>query len=139
MTEVHTSQKLPFSADQVWDMIGRFGSVANWHPAVVRSEEREEDGATVRELSLLDGSKVLERLEKLDDGARSCTYSIVSSPFPVANYSATLSVRAEDENSCTVEWAGSFEAAGASEDEATKVVRQIYETGFENLRKMFGT
>lgn len=44
----------------------------------------------------------------------------------------------KDGKSCTVEWSSSFEPAGASESEAVKVIRGIYEAGFDNLRKMFG-
>jgi hypothetical protein len=44
----------------------------------------------------------------------------------------------KDGKSCDVEWSSTFEPAGASEPEAVKVIRGIYEAGFENLRKMFG-
>jgi hypothetical protein len=44
----------------------------------------------------------------------------------------------KDGKSCQAEWSSTFEPAGASEPEAVKVIRGIYEAGFENLRKMFG-
>ena len=44
----------------------------------------------------------------------------------------------QDGKSCTVEWSSAFEPSGASEPEAVKVIRGIYEAGFDNLRKMFG-
>ena len=60
-------------------------------------------------------------------------------PLPVAKYHATLKV---SENAgglgCTVEWSSEFEAAGAPASEAEKVIRGVYEAGFNNLRKMFG-
>ncbi|MDJ0949013.1 MAG: SRPBCC family protein [Alphaproteobacteria bacterium] len=138
MTKVSTSTKLPVSADTVWQMIGRFGAMAEWHPGAISSEEKEEGGATIRETTIPGGAKLVERLEQIDEQERACTYSIVSGPLPVANYTATISVRAEDANNCTVDWSSEFEPAGVGEDRAVAIVREIYETGFENLRKMYG-
>jgi hypothetical protein len=45
----------------------------------------------------------------------------------------------KDGKSCNVQWSSMFEPAGTSEPEAVRVIRGIYEAGFENLRKMFGT
>ena len=40
--------------------------------------------------------------------------------------------------SCTVDWSSQFDAEGASENDAVAIVRQVYEAGFENLKRMFG-
>ena len=52
-------------------------------------------------------------------------------------YKATIRVR-ESENGSEVEWSSDFEAEGASNDDAVKVIQDIYNTGFQNLRKIFG-
>ena len=44
----------------------------------------------------------------------------------------------KDRKSCTIEWSSTFEPPGACEPVAVKVIRGIYEAGFDNLRKMFG-
>jgi len=139
MSDVNMSTKLPVAADMVWQAIGGFSTIAQWHPAIEKSEETIEDGATIRTLSLAGGAgTVVERLETLNDSERSCTYSIVSSPMPLSNYEATLRVRADGPMACTVEWSSSFDAEGAAENDAVAAVRQVYESGFENLKKMFG-
>ena len=139
MSNVDLSTKLPVSADIVWQTIGGFSSIAQWHPAIESSEETSEDGATIRTLALAGGAgTVVEKLETLNDKERSCTYSIVSSPMPLSNYEATLRVRADGPMSCTVEWSSQFDAEGASENDAAAAVRQVYEAGFENLKRMFG-
>jgi hypothetical protein len=38
-----------------------------------------------------------------------------------------------------VAWISEFEPSGAPEGEAVKVIRGLYEVGFENLRKLFGS
>jgi hypothetical protein len=139
MSKVSTSTKLPVSADMVWNTIGGFSSIAGWHPGIERSEEVKEGGTTTRKLSLAGGvGTVVERLETHDDAARSYSYSIVSGPIPVADYNATIKVIPEGAASCTVEWTSDFEAKGVPEPDAVAAIRQVYEAGFENLRKMFG-
>ena len=139
MPKVNMSTKLPVAADAVWSMIGNFNAMTQWHPAIENSEESTEDGATIRTLTLAGGAgKVIERLDTHDDKDRSCTYSIVTAPLPVSDYSATIRVIADGAMSCTVEWTSEFEAEGATENDAVAVIRDVYESGFENLRRMFG-
>ena len=139
MTKVNMTTELPVSADAVWAVIGNFNALARWHPAVEKSEELKEGGATVRKLTLKGGGTILERLETSDDKARSYGYAIVESPLPVSAYHSWIKVRpGKDASSCSVEWSSEFEAAGAPESEAVKAIRGIYEAGFRSLQKMFG-
>jgi uncharacterized protein YndB with AHSA1/START domain len=139
MAKVSMSTTLPVPARTVWDAIGGFNSLAKWHPAVAKSEEAKEGAATVRRLTLHGGGTIVERLEGKDDRKRTYTYSILQGPLPVAGYTATLHVEeSNDGKSCTVEWSSAFEPSGTSEPEAVKVIRGIYEAGFDSLRKMFG-
>jgi hypothetical protein len=58
----------------------------------------------------------------------------------VANYHSTLRVRENPGGrGCTVEWSSDFEPSGVPESEAMKIVRGIFDAGFDNLRRMFGT
>lgn len=139
MAKVSLSTTLPVPARTVWDAIGGFNSLAKWHPAVAKSEESKEGAATIRRLTLHGGGTIIDRLEGKDDKKRTYTYSIVAGSLPVAAYKATLHVEEnKDGKSCKIEWSSTFEPSGASEPEAVKVIRGIYEAGFENLRKMFG-
>ncbi len=140
MSKVSTSMKLGVSAKQVWDLIGGFNALPDWHPAIEKSTIEGEEGATgsVRRLGLAGGGEIVERLEQLDDSGRSYSYSIVSSPLPLANYNATIRVSEDADGNATVEWSGEFDPAGASETDAMKVVEGIYQAGFDNLKKMFG-
>ncbi len=137
MAKVSSSTDLPVPAKTVWDVIGNFNALPDWHPAVEKSEIKKEDGSTLRKLSLVGGGSIEEKLEQIDDKERLYTYSILSGPLPVANYRATLRVRDGDKG-CTVEWSSEFEAKGAPENAAVEAISGIYEAGFENLKRMFG-
>lgn len=139
MAKVDLSNDLPVPAKTVWDLIGNFNALADWHPAVAKSETTKEGGVTTRTLTLVGGGTIVERLESADPRERTYTYSILSGPLPVADYTATLRVReSEDGKGCTVGWSSEFTPSGASETDAVAAIRGVYEAGFENLRKMFG-
>lgn len=136
MSKVTMSNKYPVSAEKLWEMIGGFNALPQWHPAVEKSEL--EEGGSVRRLSLVGGGEIVERLEKMNDAEYAYTYSIVDSPLPVTNYSATLRLENDGEGGCKVTWSGDFVPQGVPEHDATKVIEGIYRAGFDNLRKMFG-
>ncbi len=139
MPKVSSTTELPVPAKTVWDVIGNFNALPDWHPAVAKSQLEKQNGGTLRKLSLVGGGTIEEKLEQIDDKERRYTYSIVSGPLPVANYTATLRVReAQDGEGCTVEWTSEFEAKGAPEGDAVAAISGIYEAGFENLKKIFG-
>src|SRR3954453_22725217 len=122
-----TASKL--SADAVWSKIGDFCGISNWHPAVEKCE-LSADGKT-RTLSLKDGGTV-EAPVKMDAAGHSYTYSIVSSPLPVANYTSTISVAADGAGSMMT-WVGKYDAKDASDAEAKKVIDGIYDSGLKAL------
>ena len=140
MAKVQVEITLHVPASAVWNMIGGFNELARWHPAVVKSEEiKDKSGVTTRRLTLNDGGVIVAELEEHDDRARTYSYSVVETPLPVAGYHARLHVReSADGSSCTVAWTSEFEASGAPESEAVKVIRGLYEAGFDNLRRLFG-
>jgi hypothetical protein len=124
------------SPDELWNLIGKFNALPDWHPAIQSS--KLEDEGRLRRLSLLGGGEIVERLETIEEGDRLYRYSIVSGPLPVANYTATLRVREDEDGNSIVDWSSEFDPAGASETDAVAAVQQVYQAGFDNLKKMFG-
>ena len=135
MAKIKMKTDLNVAADEVWKLIGGFNTLPDWHPAIEKSELQEE--GSMRRLSLAGGGTVVEKLERLDDSERVYTYSIIDSPLPVSNYTATICVKEDSEGKTTVEWSSEFEAKGATENEAIDVIAGIYQAGFDNLKKMF--
>ncbi|MEA2781733.1 MAG: hypothetical protein QOK29_3277 [Rhodospirillaceae bacterium] len=139
MAKVNLMIELPIPVETAWSTVGNFNALARWHPAVAKSEESKEDGATLRRLTLHGGGSILERLENTSDTERTYSYSIVESPLPVRGYKAQITVRpGKSPSSSTVEWSSEFEPSGAPEGEAVKVIQGIFEAGLQNLKKMYG-
>lgn len=126
----------PLTADAVsaWAAVGDFCGISKWHPVVTKCEMSEKDGKTFRTLTLKDGAKLLEQLVTFDKAAMSYTYTIVEGPLPVKNYKSTLSVKPAGSASI-LSWTGSFDANGAADAEAVKIITGIYEAGAGELAK----
>jgi mxaD protein len=117
------------------ETISDFNGMPKWH-AVVETSNLEGSGA-VRTLTLQGGGPpVVEKLESLDKQTRTLSDSITSGPLPREDYLATMEVRAVGEGNCELKWSSTFEAKGAPEAEAVKIVEGIYAAGFEGLKKL---
>lgn len=126
-------ESLEITPEKVWAVIGDFCGIANWHPAVAKCDLSEKDGKQVRTLTLQDGATIVEQLTEWNEENRSYTYTILESPLPVANYTATLSTKADDDGGAGIRWLGNFDAKGATDDEAKAVIEGIYEAGLNSL------
>ena len=132
---VKKKRAAPGDPEEVWALIGDFCAIKNWHPAVAECEETKDGDTTFRTLTLKDGGKIKEKLTGTEDTAYS--YEIVESPLPVKNYKATLSVEEDEDspNRSEVEWEATFDANGASDEDATKVIAGIFEDGVKAIKK----
>ncbi len=135
MTKVTVSTKLLAPAEEIWNLVGGWNALPEWHPAVETSAI--EDGGRRRRVRLADGSEIIEQLEKFDGEAKTYTYSIVSGTLPLTDYRSTITVSREGEKS-TVEWTTSFSPLGAPEAEISRLLEEFYRSGFDNLRKLLG-
>ncbi|AZQ52848.1 SRPBCC family protein [Burkholderia cenocepacia] len=137
MAQAHAGIEIAASADRVWELIGGFGSLPDWLPYIPASELSE--GGRVRRLANPAGDAIVERLVAFDEAQRSYTYAILAAPFPVVGYRSTLRVRERGPNASTVEWSGTFTPHGATDEEAVRLFRGIYEDGLAELAKRFAS
>ncbi len=139
MPEAFAGAVIPARVATVWRVVRDFGGLAAWQPAVagcVLADAAAPDRVgCVRTLAMADGQTVVESLLALDDRARSLTYGIVSSPYPVRSYRATLRVlpvTAADE--AFVGWSVTFDCDRADADELTEIFRNdIFAGGLRGL------
>lgn len=137
--QVTREAEINANADELWELVGEFGGLQNWHPAVVSSELTGTgmDAGDKRVLMLGDGGKIHETLQSWDNDKHEYSYVITESPLPVENYSSTLSVRPAGENKSVFTWSSTFDAKGASDEEAVKAITGVYDGGIEALKGMF--
>ncbi len=126
------------SPDKVWQAIGTFCGIADWHPAVTKCVLSKQHGAVVRTLSLKGGGTLVEKQTERSNNARHYAYVILKGPLPVSDYHSTIAVIAKGSGS-TVSWTGSFNAKGASDEDATKAIQGIYDSGLDALASKTGS
>jgi len=138
MPRIKLETRLAVSADMLWKTIGGFNALPQWHPSIEKSQTEGEGKGAVRTLKIVGGPTLVERLEHVSDTERVYRYSVVDSPLPVSSYVSEIRVRDNGDGSSTVEWSGEFEPKGAPETDVAKMLQGIYQTGLDNLKKMYG-
>lgn len=136
MLSVSETIDLNAPAATVWQTVGDFGAAARYLDAVERCELRRSHDSVERFLHLKGGGVVRERLVLSSKDDQALRYTIVESPLPVNDYISTVRVDALDDDHCRVTWASTFDARGASDDEAQAAIVDIYRMGFDGLKKL---
>ncbi len=134
MAEAKVVKKVNAPADAVWGQLSNFAGIKVGGPIEAVSYEGEGVGM-IRSISM-GGGLVVERLEEHDAGQRRFTYSIINEdcPLPFSNYSATVQISDDGDNTSTVEWTGTFDAKGVPEADAINVATGIYAGGIKGAK-----
>ncbi len=141
MAKIYVTSVIDAPVDKVWAVIRDFNGLPNWLPAF--SDSRIEGGlpsdavGCVRNFNLKEGGNIRERLLALSDVEYSCTYTIISSPLPVENYVATLSLKPiTDGNRTFAEWKAEFDSPQPKEMIET-IGNGVFQGGFDALKQRF--
>lgn len=144
MPRVYVSSVIGAPTDRVWERVRDFNGLPRWHPAI--RESRIENGepadrvGCVRDFYLQNGDRIREQLLGLSDYDMFCTYSILESPMPLQNYVATLRLTPVTDGERTfAEWSAEFDCAPeVAEDLVTGIGRNVFQGGFDSLKRHFG-
>jgi hypothetical protein len=140
---IFTSSVIDAPIDDVWAKIRDFNGLPAWNPAIadslIENGEPSDKVGCIRNFNLKDGGNIREQLLTLSDIDYQCTYSILISPMPLENYTATLRlVPITDGNRTYAEWTAQFSCQ--PEDEETLVNdigNNVFQGGFDALKSSF--
>jgi hypothetical protein len=127
------SVDVPGSPDAVWAAIGSFCAIGEWHPAIASCGL---DGRTppTRTLATQDHARFVELQTARDEANRFYTYTFLSSPLPVKNYSSTFKVTGKAKDVSTITWSGSYAADRGDAKQAQDALAGIYESGLAAIK-----
>jgi len=131
--DVKKSVDVSASPKATWKAIGDFCGIGKWHPAIAKCEISKKGGATYRTLTLKGGGEVHEKKLDWDDAKKTYSYSIESSPLPVANYTARMTVEPSASGS-TILWTAHFDAKDAPDEKAAETIGSIFDGGLASLK-----
>ena len=143
MPRVYVSSVINAPAAKVWERVRDVNGLPRWHPAI--RESRIENGepsdkvGCVRDFYLQNGDRLREKLLGLSDYDMFCTYSILESPMPLANYIATLRLTPITDGDRTfAEWSAEFDSAvEVADDLVSGIGGNVFQGGFESLKRHF--
>jgi Polyketide cyclase / dehydrase and lipid transport len=121
----------------LWEKIGGWCAIAEWHPAITKCEESKEGDVEFRTLTLKDGGVIKEKL--LERGTATYKYEIIESPLPVKNYTAMFSVTPDDDDldEINVLWSATYDANGKEDREVRKIIDGIFKDGIESIKAKY--
>jgi len=142
MIRIYKSSVIDASIETVWNKVRDFNGLPSWHPAVADSQiENGEPGdkiGCIRNFNLKDGGNIRERLLAHSDVDHYTTYSILESPMPVSNYSATLKLtEITDEARTFIQWTAEFDT-DAEADMRELIGNGVFQGGFDALKSALG-
>jgi len=141
MTNVSVKGTINASADDVWKTVSSFRDIEKYLP-VVKSSVTEGSGLGAKRICTVatpDGkeAKINEEITNFDENAKSLTYEIAGfSPFGIENYKGTVKVVDAGNNTCEIEWSGTFDAK-SPEDEVTKMMNDVYTSAINGLKQLY--
>ena len=118
----------------VWSAIGAFCAIKDWLPPVGMCIE---DGKTppTRTLVTKDGkASFVEKQTARNDKEHSYSYTFVSSPLPVTNYTSTIKVTPKKEGVSIVTWTGTYTPDSGKEKDANDALNGVYESGLAAIK-----
>lgn len=81
--------------------------------------------------------KIEEGIVSFDESAKTYSYTITISPFPVENYVGTVMVTDLSNDTSELEWSSKCEAKGMPEEEVHKMLQGVYSSILSELKKMY--
>ncbi len=141
MAKASASSVISGSVDEVWKVVGDFGGISNWHPAIAASAI-EGGGAgdaagCIRECTLDNGAKLREEQVQRSDAERSYSYNLLEAPMPVQNYLGKIQLKEAEGNQTLVEWTSEFDVAAEAEGEMVGMMNNVYQAGLDALKGRF--
>jgi hypothetical protein len=136
MTTVTIDTNVATSAEKLWETLRQSQSALPWSslmPGAVKGSDNEKNLT----IPVPGGGAITQRLEHVSDTERLYVYSMTSSALPVKDCVAKCRVVDNGNGTSTVEWSSNFTPDGVGDDEASRLVRSFFETGFRNFQKMF--
>lgn len=122
MGEAQAAVDIAAPADEVWAVVGDFGSL-DWMPGVDSCELQGDD----RTLGMFGSMKVVERQLARDDAARTLTYGIVGGDMTPEVHEATITVTPQGDGS-HVTW------DVRTDDGMVEVMRGAYDGALQALK-----
>jgi mxaD protein len=122
----------------LWNEIGAFGSVGDWHPLLSSVEVLGEGTGAMRIAHAKEGAEQMERLQTLDPERRLYRYTMEKTSMPVRDYRGEFRIESAGDAASLVVWSARFELTADGDGRTVESVRHFLHAGTESLKHRFG-
>lgn len=139
MANVYYSRVIDAAPENVWEIVGDFGSLPKWFPFVISSEINggPRTVGSIRTNHIDDGTSVVEKLVELSDRDRRMVYDVIDGDAPVTDYTATIRLYEVVEDHRTfVTWTASFGVIGEESPVVEWVRNSIFRSCLAELDRI---
>lgn len=130
----------PVPPKLVWQKLGDFAALADWHPMVEVVSVKGSGVGAVRTVTWTNGATLVEKLTDIDavtavdDQTGMMATAIVETSLSITNYASQLKVEAgPTPGTSLVTWSSTFDAEGISDKDAVNTMKNYYQEGLSAL------
>jgi hypothetical protein len=135
MPKVRVEEVIAADPQVVWRIMSDFGGLKAWNPQIESCVLDGEGVGAVRTFAMT-GLTIKERLESLDEAARTFSYAIIAGPLPATDYLATVQISDAGAGKTRILWTSDFVPAGAPESDLVALFEGIYRGGIKAVAKV---
>lgn len=137
MPHVEAAAEVPVDAETLWEAVGSFQSVGDWHPMLAQVEAEGDGPGAIRRATTHDGSQQVERLQEIDAAGHFYRYTMESSAMPVRDYMAEFRVQPGGDGTSTVRWTADFETTSDDPASTVDMVQGFLAAGLDSLKQQY--
>lgn len=138
MPKITETATIGVDPETLWNEIGGFGSVGEWHPMVSSVDVLGQGTGAMRVAHGDAGEDQTERLQALDSDRHLYRYTIERASMPVRDYRGEFRIDPSGGAASVVIWSAQFELTEEGDGRTIESVRRFLHTGTESLRSRFG-
>jgi carbon monoxide dehydrogenase subunit G len=133
------SGELQAPIEKVWELIGNFADLMNWHPGVEKCTTEGVGIGSTRTI-YAGGNVAIERLERLDSAAHSIGYSVQAGgfPSPLIGMKVDLVLTAISGGRTRIDWTAGLPDDEENAAEVDRFAESYYPKRIEHLRSRLG-
>jgi hypothetical protein len=121
--------------DTIWLLISNFGAGATYLAMVTHCAIQGARSGTLRTLTYLDGSVIVERLEMIDEGSHRLNYTLVTDTL-FGNCLLTMGLRALSPEWTELTWSADFQPISLPIKEALSLMEGMLIDNCQTLKQL---
>jgi mxaD protein len=135
MTKATVTETIDVNAspDKAWALVGDFGGLVGWFPAVTKSTVEGSGVGALRHLTMPDGNQLTERQQARDEAGRYYEYAVIAGALPCTDYRSRLAVSPAG-GGARITWTAEFLPLKDAPVAAVAFISSIYQGGLAGAK-----